>query len=152
MNPKKRQDSLRFMFNESGNPKWWKPEALMKSVNPQGNPPGDLSLAEAQSIFHDLKKKELLLPFINQAGEACSLLNECKEDEWHVEIADAVKPWWRKSRVLKTAFKVTLWGLGALLGGYLGALGKNAAEKRGDPIGIKSPGAIESAANTTSPR
>jgi hypothetical protein len=101
---------------------------LVKSLNPQGNPPGNLAINEAESIFQDLRKKELLLPSINMQGDACYLLNECKEDEWHTAIKDSVKPWFMKSPFLKTTGKVILWAIGSLLGGYLGSFGGHLAD------------------------
>lgn len=123
------------MFDESKfpNAKWWTPAALTAAGNPQGKPPGDIQASEAESIFHELKRKELLLPFINPANNHCYLLNECKEAEWLDEIADAGKPFWAKRRRWKTIGKVFLWLLAAFLSGYVGAVAKIAAEKQLPP-------------------
>ena len=139
MDAQKYQDALNFMYMESGKPKWWVCRALTKTHNTAGNPPNDLSLAEAESIFHELKKKELLIPFINEHGAACYLLNECKEDEWRSEIANAVKPWFLKSKFLKCSAKIVLWISLAYASGYLGALGENRANESSDSVGVVSP-------------
>lgn len=132
MDPKRHKAALEFMFNESKfpNAKWWLPNALTMAGNAAGNPPGNIQQAEAESIFHDLKKKELLLPFINSANQACYILNECKEAEWHDEIEDAGRPFWSKRRRWKTVGKVLLWVVAAFLAGYIGAMAKIAAEKQ----------------------
>jgi hypothetical protein len=96
----------------------------MKSENPQGNPPNDLCAAEAESVFHELKKKELLLPFINDHGEACYLLNECKEDEWKTEIKDAIKPWYKKSRFISKFWNNTKFIFIAFIAGLAGSYAK----------------------------
>ena len=129
MNDQRRQAILRWMYNESKGGKWWQPGVLTPAGNPAGNPPGNLNAAEDLSIFIDLKKKELLVSAINDRREPCFVLNECKEDEWKAEIRDAVKPWWMKSRFLKTVGKVLLWGMATFLGSYLAASAKIAVDK-----------------------
>jgi len=128
MNDQRRQDILSWMLKESHDGKWWKPGSLTMNGNPDGKPPGNLTAAEDLSIFSDLKKKELLVSALNDRREPCFILNECKEAEWKAEVADAVKPFWRKSRLLKTVGKALLWILLAYAGGYLAARGRIAAD------------------------
>jgi hypothetical protein len=117
------------MFENSGSPIWWTPGGLTREGNPAGNPPGEIKATEAESIFQDLKRKELLLPAINNRGQACYILNECKEAEWKMEILDAGRPSWLKKRTAITVGKVMIWLLTAFLAGYLGAAGKNVADR-----------------------
>ena len=60
MTKEKQKAAFEFMFNKMGESIYWKPGALTQSGNPEGNPP-DLNLAEANSIFSTLIKKELII-------------------------------------------------------------------------------------------
>lgn len=123
MNYKRRQEALRFMFDNSQSSKWWLPGALTKEANPEGNPPG-LTLAEAQSLFYDLVQKQLLCPTLNSEDRPCYILNECKEKEWQREISQATRPRWLRSESLnfwvwKLFDAAVAFGAGAL-GGWIG--------------------------------
>jgi hypothetical protein len=96
-------------------------------------------MTEAESIFHDLKKKDLLVPFINEHKQACFLLNECKQDEWVAEIEEANQQWIRKKSTWKPVGKLLLWIIAAFLAGYLGAKGEKLANKDVNPSGIVAP-------------
>lgn len=68
------------MFNEMGKEMLWRPGLLTKAGNPKDSSP-NLTIMEAESIFHLLRKHELILE--QQAlGTPAYILNKTKEDEW----------------------------------------------------------------------
>jgi hypothetical protein len=139
MDNKRRRDILDWMLSQTYDSKWWLPGSLTLEGNPAGNPPGNLNGAEAQSIFHDLLSKNLLIPTFNQHGQKCYILNECKEKEWRTEIREVNRPWLFKSQTLKSILKGAVWIITAYLGGYLGALGKQLTDKPSSRVGIVTP-------------
>jgi len=85
MNDTLKKEAFQFMYAEFGKSIWWQPQVLTRSNNPKANPP-DLNQVQAESIFHELISKELLLPAINPNGQNCWLIHQGKKAEWEALI------------------------------------------------------------------
>ena len=86
MNDERQKIVLRWLYNNCSG-KWFTPNVLSPIYNSAGNPPKDIKPEEIFSIFDDLRKLDYILPVINEYGQGCFILNECREGEWLNKIS-----------------------------------------------------------------
>jgi hypothetical protein len=113
-----RKEAHEFMFKEFGKSIWWEIKDLTPEGNPAGNPP-NLNRAEAESIFHDLFKMDLVIPTKNKDGEDCFIIHQARRKEWE-DLIDPPNILQRnKKQILIWLVAFILWFSSILISAYL---------------------------------
>jgi len=128
-----KREAFQFMYVEFGKSIWWQSPSLTRAGNPKADPPPpNLNQVQADSIFHELISKELLLPAINPNGQNCWLIHQGKKTEW----AALINPPNFFQRHIYHIGIFLLWSSSIIYSTWLVKTVEYRIEKRAEPIPV----------------